>query len=64
VAAVRGAMAEARARLVGEAAAGRTHREIAARLVLGPRTVDAHLRTIYAKLGVRSRVELAREVGP
>ena len=44
-------------------AAGRTNREIAERLVLSPRTIDAHLRTIYAKLGVRSRVELAREVG-
>jgi DNA-binding CsgD family transcriptional regulator len=44
-------------------AEGRTNREIAERLVLSPRTIDAHLRTIYAKLGVRSRVELAREVG-
>jgi DNA-binding CsgD family transcriptional regulator len=44
-------------------AAGRTNREIAEQLVLSPRTIDAHLRSIYAKLGVRSRVELAREVG-
>jgi DNA-binding NarL/FixJ family response regulator len=48
------------AELVAE---GRTNREIAEQLVLSPRTIDAHLRTIYAKLGVRSRVELAREVG-
>jgi DNA-binding CsgD family transcriptional regulator len=48
--------------IAGLVAAGRTNREIADQLVLSPRTIDAHLRTIYAKLGVRSRVELAREV--
>ena len=45
------------ARLV---AAGRTNREVAEQLVLSTRTIEAHLRNIYGKLGVRSRVELTR----
>jgi DNA-binding CsgD family transcriptional regulator/tetratricopeptide (TPR) repeat protein len=43
-------------------AAGRTNREIADQLVLSTRTIEAHLRNIYGKLDVRSRVELAREL--
>jgi DNA-binding NarL/FixJ family response regulator len=41
-------------------AGGRTNREVAEQLVLSVKTIEAHLRNIYAKLGVRSRVELAR----
>ena len=44
------------AELVAE---GRTNREVAAALFLGERTVASHLNHIYAKLGVRSRTELA-----
>jgi len=42
-------------------AGGPTNREVAEQLVLSAKTIEAHLRNIYAKLGVRSRVELARE---
>ena len=42
-------------------AEGRTNREVAAALFLGERTVASHLTHIYAKLGVRSRTELAEQ---
>jgi DNA-binding CsgD family transcriptional regulator len=39
---------------------GLTNREAAARMFLSPHTIDFHLRKLYQKLGVRSRVELTR----
>ncbi|MFJ8017179.1 ATP-binding protein [Streptomyces sp. NPDC096339] len=47
------------AELAGE---GRKTKEIALRLTVSPRTVDAHLTRIYSKLGVNSRAELVRLV--
>jgi DNA-binding CsgD family transcriptional regulator len=38
---------------------GRTTREAAAALFLGPKTVEYHLRKVYTKLGIGSRSELA-----
>jgi DNA-binding CsgD family transcriptional regulator len=46
------------ARLVCE---GLANKEIAARLFVSPRTVQAHLSHIYAKLGIASRVQLVQE---
>lgn len=43
-------------RLLGQ---GLTNKDIAQTLILSVRTVEAHLRSIYGKLGVRSRTEAA-----
>jgi DNA-binding CsgD family transcriptional regulator len=45
------------ARLVAE---GLTNREVAERLFVSPHTVNSHLRHVFLKLGITSRVELAR----
>lgn len=43
---------------------GLSNREIAARLIISKRTVDAHVEHIYAKLGISSRVQLANWLRP
>jgi DNA-binding CsgD family transcriptional regulator len=42
---------------------GATDREVAEQLFLSGHTVNSHLRHVFAKLGIRSRVELARIAG-
>jgi DNA-binding NarL/FixJ family response regulator len=49
------------AELVAE---GRSNKEVAAALVVSPKTVDGHLSNIYTKLGVHSRTQLARRIPP
>ncbi|EHN74977.1 putative transcriptional activator, partial [Streptomyces coelicoflavus ZG0656] len=50
-------------RIARHVAEGATNREVALTLAVSTRTVDYHLRKVFAALGVRSRLELARVVG-
>ena len=49
-------------RVAALVAEGRTNREVGAILVVSERTVEGHLSRIYAKIGVRSRAELAHRL--
>ncbi len=57
--------------LVGTAAGGQpgelvaeglTNRDVAARLFISPHTVSGHLKNVFTKLAINSRVELVRIV--
>lgn len=53
------ALTEGEWRVVALAAQGHTNAEIASRLFLSRYTVETHLKHVFAKLGLRSRAELA-----
>jgi DNA-binding CsgD family transcriptional regulator len=55
-----GALTRREREVVSLAAEGCSTRQIGQRLFIGERTVETHLANAYAKLGVSSRVELAR----
>ena len=57
-------LTDAERRVAELVAEGRTNRQVAEALFLGERTVASHLTHIYAKLGIRSRTELARRIRP
>jgi DNA-binding CsgD family transcriptional regulator len=55
-------LTEAERRVAQLVAHGLTNRQIAQRLVVSAHTVDSHLKSVYAKLGIGSRVQLTRMV--
>ena len=57
-----GALTAAELAVAPLVAEGLTNREVAERLFLSPHTVNSHLRHIFIKLGIHSRVELVRLV--
>ena len=57
--AARAGLTERERDIAGLVSAGRSNKEVAASLFLSEKTIEHHLSRIYAKLGVRSRVELA-----
>lgn len=53
-------LTETERRVAELVATGMTNRQVAGALFMSPHTVDANLRRVYRKLGIRSRTELAR----
>jgi DNA-binding CsgD family transcriptional regulator len=58
-----GTLTPTEARVAGLVASGHTNKEVAAKLSLSVKTVEANLSRIYSKLNVRSRSELVARVG-
>ena len=58
-----GGLTPAEQRVAELVASGLSNKEVAAQLYVSVATVDTHLRGVYAKLGIRSRTQLARHLG-
>ena len=58
-AATPGALTPSEERVAALVAEGKTNREVAAALFLSERTVEGHLSHVFAKLGIKHRVEVA-----
>ncbi len=59
---VSGSLTPAEGRVAELAASGRSNKEIAGELFVGVHTVEVHLSHVYAKLGIRSRTQLANRL--
>jgi DNA-binding CsgD family transcriptional regulator len=57
-----GSLTGAERRVASLIGAGHTNREVATRLGISTNTVGTHLRSVFAKLGVQSRVQLANHL--
>ena len=60
---VAGALTPSERRVAELVAEGRSNKEVAATLFVAVKTVETNLSRIYAKLGIRSRTELASKFG-
>ena len=56
-------LTETQRRVADLTASGLTNREVATRLCISAKTVEANLAHVYAKLGIRSRAELGARLG-
>ena len=57
-----GGLSPSEQRVAELVAGGLSNKEIAARLYVSPHTVETHLSSAYAKLGVRTRTQLAQRL--